>query len=96
MSETVLSILLALVLPNVAHASSPAAWADLFERAERSCHAASQLREPTTLGQVVDFSQHVLVTVQGTWPQPHMNGEPAVFECLYRKADGVAEARERL
>ena len=45
-------------------------------------------------GKPVDFSDKVLVIVDGNWPQPHMKNAPAHFACLYDKRTRTAEAAE--
>jgi hypothetical protein len=81
---------------SVALASSDAAWAELFNKASIACQAASGLKDTSTPSRPVDFDERVLVMVDGTWPQAHMNNKKAVFACLYGKTDGKAEAQEML
>ena len=76
-----------------ARASSPDAWAELFKRASAACAKASELKKVRT-GKPVDFSDKVLVIVDGIWPQPHMKNAPARFACLYDKHARTAEAAE--
>jgi hypothetical protein len=76
-----------------ARASSPDAWAELFKRASAACAKASELKKVRT-GKPVDFSDKVLVIVDGIWPQPHMKNAPARFACLYDKRARTAEAAE--
>lgn len=76
-----------------ARASSPDAWTELFKRASAACAKASELKKTTT-GKPVDFSDKVLVIVDGIWPQPHMKNAPARFACLYDKRARTAEAAE--
>jgi len=76
-----------------ARASSPDAWAELFKRASAACAKASELKKAKT-GKPVDFSDKVLVIVDGNWPQPHMKNAPARFACLYDKRALTAEAAE--
>jgi hypothetical protein len=45
-------------------------------------------------GKPVDFSDKVLVIVDGIWPQPHMKNAPARFACLYDKRSRTAEVAE--
>lgn len=74
-------------------ASSPEAWAELFKRAQTACVKASDLKKPKA-GTPVDFSDKVLVVVDGTWPQAHMKNAPARFACLYDKQSRKAEVNE--
>ena len=76
-----------------ARASSPDAWAELFKRASAACAKASELKKVRT-GKPVDFSDKVLVIVDGIWPQPHMKNAPARFACLYDKRTRTAETAE--
>ena len=76
-----------------ASASSPEAWAELFKRAQTACVKASDLRKPKA-GTPVDFSDKVLVIVDGHYPQPHMKNAAARFVCLYGKSSRTAELRE--
>ena len=76
-----------------ARASSPDAWAELFKRASAACAKASELKKVRT-GKPVDFSDKVLVIVDGIWPQPHMKNAPARFACLYDKRSRTAEVAE--
>ena len=76
-----------------ARASSPDAWTELFKRASAACVKASELRKAKA-GTPVDFSDKVLVIVDGHYPQPHMKNAAARFVCLYGKASRTAEVRE--
>lgn len=76
-----------------ARASSPDAWTELFKRASAACAKASELKKVRT-GKPVDFSDKVLVIVDGIWPQPHMKNAPARFACLYDKRARTAEVAE--
>jgi len=90
------SILLAAVVALAAapaSASSPEAWAELFKRAQTACVKASDLKKPKA-GTPVDFSDKVLVVVDGIWPQAHMKNAPARFACLYDKRTHKAEVNE--
>ena len=44
--------------------------------------------------EAVDFTDKVLVIVDGIWPQPHMKNAPARFACLYDKRARTAETAE--
>jgi len=76
-----------------AFAASPDKWAELMQRASTACAKASQLKGAKT-GTPVDFSDKVLVMVDGVWPQPHMKNAPGRFACLYDKRAQTAEANE--
>ena len=86
-----LGVLLAAAAP--AGASSPDKWAELVQRASAACAKASELKKAKA-GAPVDFSDKVLVMVDGLWPQPHMKNAPARFACLYDKRTQRAEAAE--
>jgi hypothetical protein len=81
------------VTTTAAIASSPDKWAELMQRASAACSKASELKNVKT-GTPIDFSDKVLVIVDGTWPQPHMKNAPARFACLYDKRTQKAEAAE--
>ena len=74
-------------------AASPDKWAELTQRASAACVKASALKGAKS-GTPVDFSDKVLVMVDGVWPQPHMKNAPARFACLYDKRAQTAEANE--
>ena len=74
-------------------ASSPAEWSKLWQQASAACVKASELKKAKA-GPPVDFSDKVLVMVDGHWPQPHMKNAPARFACLYDKRSRTAEAHE--
>jgi hypothetical protein len=76
-----------------AFAASPDKWAELMQRASAACVKASALKAAKS-GTPVDFSDKVLVMVDGVWPQPHMKNAPARFACLYDKRAQTAEANE--
>lgn len=73
--------------------SSSDKWAELMQRASAACIKASELKKAKAGGSV-DFSDKVLVMVDGIWPQPHMKNAPARFACLYDKRTQKAEAVE--
>ena len=78
---------------NSAHASTPEAWAELFKRASAACVKASDLRKAKA-GTPVDFSDKVLVIVDGIYPQPHMKNARGRFVCLYDKRARTPEVAE--
>lgn len=73
--------------------SSSDKWAELMQRASAACVKASELKKAKA-GIPVDFSDKVLVMVDGIWPQPHMKNAPARFACLYDKRTQKAETAE--
>ncbi len=87
-------VILAAALGGIpAQAASPEAWAELFRKASAACVKASELKEAKA-AKPVDFSDKVLVMVDGRWPQPHMKNQRARFACLYDKRAATAEAHE--
>ena len=74
-------------------ASTPGKWAELTQQASAACVKASGLKKAKA-GMPVDFSDKVLVMVDGIWPQAHMKNAPAHFACLYDKRSRKAEANE--
>jgi len=78
---------------TTAEASSPEAWAELFKRATAACVKASELKKARA-GTPVDFSDKVLVVVDGHYPQPHMKNAAARFACLYDKRTRTTEVAE--
>jgi hypothetical protein len=74
-------------------ASSPEAWAELFKRASAACVKVSELKKARA-GTPIDFSDKVLVIVDGTWPQPHMKNAAAHLACLYDKRSRAAEVAD--
>ena len=90
---TIIAIGLAASTATTALASSSRSWAELMKRASASCAMASELKKTKT-GTPVDFSDKVLVIVEGNWPQPHMKNAPARFACLYDKRTQKAEVAE--
>lgn len=89
----ILGLCIAAASAATAEASSPAAWADLFKRASAACVKASALTKAKAVTPV-DFTDKVLVIVDGQWPQPHMKNAAARFVCLYDKRARTAEASE--
>ena len=75
------------------NAATPEAWADLMKRASETCTTASGLKKAKA-SKLVDFSDKVLVAVDGNWPQPHLKNAAARFACLYDKRSQTAEAME--
>ena len=88
-------VIAAAVTAPPARAASPDAWAALFKAASAACVTASGLKDAKA-GKPIDFSDKVLVFVEGRWPQPHMNNAATRFACLYDKTAKTAEANEAM
>ena len=88
-----LAAALALVATTT-HASSDAAWAELYAKAGAACLKASGLSATKLRGQPVDFQATVLMIVDGRYPQPHMKNAKGTSYCLYDKVSGKTEATE--
>ena len=84
----------ALVLSPQSHASSPAAWAELFAKASAACTKAANFTGAKVRGQPVDFDEVVLAIVDGRYPQPHMNNASGTVYCLYHKTTGKTQVSE--
>ena len=96
MRNGIISMLLVCVAsasPGQSLASSADKWAELTQRASAACAKASELKNAKA-GKSTDFSDKVLVLVDGIWPQPHMKNATARFVCLYDKRTQTAEAVE--
>lgn len=91
MSILALGVMAASAAPALASSSDK--WAELMQRASTACVKASELKKAKA-GIPVDFSDKVLVIVDGIWPQPHMKNAPARFACLFDKRTQKAEAVE--
>lgn len=92
-TAALLALAIAAASTATALASSSAKWAELTNRASAECAKASELKKPKT-APPIDFSDKVLVFVDGIWPQPHMKNAPARFVCLYDKLTERAQAVE--
>ena len=80
---------------NVANASSPEAWAELFAKANTDCTKAANLAGGTVRGEPVDFEAAVLVIIDGRYREPLMKkNAKATRYCLYDKQTGKAEVSE--
>lgn len=94
LGSTSIFVVVAMVAPmTAALGSSSDKWAELMQRASAACIKASELKKAKA-SMPVDFSDKVLVMVDGIWPQPHMKNAPARFACLYDKRTQKAEAAE--
>ena len=90
---TVIAFGVAVTSVSSAFGSTSDEWAKLMQRASAACIKSSELKKAKA-GTPVDFSDKVLVMVDGTWPQPHMKNAAARFACLYDKRSQKAEAVE--
>jgi hypothetical protein len=79
---------------DIAHASSPDAWAELYAKSGEACLKAADLTGATVRGQPVDFEGVVLLVVDGRYPQPHMKNARGTMYCLYDKKSGKTEVAE--
>jgi hypothetical protein len=77
-----------------ADASSPSAWAELYAKAGTACIKASNLASAAMRGQPVDFSDVVLLVIDGRFPQPHMKNAQGRMYCLYNKISGATQIAE--
>lgn len=81
---------------SAAHASTPASYDRLNQRTAAACLMAAKLKN-ARVGPPVRFSDRYSVdvrTVDGTWPQAHMNRAPASMLCVYHRRLGTAEVQE--
>ena len=92
-SMAIIALGVTAVSMTAARASTSEKWAELMQRASGACVKASELKKAKA-GTPVDFSDKMLVMVDGIWPQPHMKNAPARFACLYDKRTQRAEAVE--
>jgi heat shock protein HslJ len=87
---------LAVAVPHLSSASTPAADEAVDRASTAACIKASGL-EDATVGPITRFSDDFLVdarTVTGAWPQPHMNKTQGMVLCLYNRRTGRAETQE--
>jgi hypothetical protein len=71
-----------------AWAASPQAWNAYGLQVQKSCLAASGLRNPRPAGERVDLpgpgdALSSALLVEGSYPQPHMAGRRGLELCLY-------------
>jgi hypothetical protein len=87
---------LALLAAAPASASTPAAWRELQQQAERSCIAASAFARPRVSNMVVfdDATGVVALLVTGTYRQRHMKGASGTNLCLYNRKTKKAAVEE--
>jgi hypothetical protein len=84
------------LLAAPASASTPAAWQQLQEQAQRGCAAASTFARPK-FGKMIIFDDAtglVAFLVSGTYRQRHMNGAAGTDLCLYNRKTGKAVVEE--
>ena len=72
---------------SAAHASSTAAWAELYAKAGAACTEASGLGSAKARSESADFQGAVLLIVDGR----HPNGMRGTAYCLYDKVTAKAE-----
>jgi hypothetical protein len=70
-----------------AQASSLAAWAELYAKADTACTKASGLADAKARRETADFQGALLVIIDGR----HPNGTRGTAYCLYDKVTGKAE-----
>ena len=79
---------------DIANASSPEAWAELFAKAKADCTKAANLNGSTARGEPIDFEAAVLVIVDGRYQGTLKENAKATRYCLYDKRTGKAEISE--
>lgn len=72
-------------------AAAPDAWAALMKHESAACIASTGLTNARAC-KPTDFSDNMLIPVDGRWQQPHMKNATARFACLYDKCAQTAEA----
>jgi hypothetical protein len=84
------------LLAAPASASTPAAWRQLQQQAERGCIAASGLARPRVSNMIVfdDATGVVALLVSGTYRQRHMKGATGTNLCLYNRKTRKAAVEE--
>jgi hypothetical protein len=76
-------------------ASSPEAWAAHRTEVVAKCSQASGLRNARLMGRLIEYDDSVGFTaalIVGTYPQPHMKGQPGKSLCLFDKRSRTAQA----
>jgi hypothetical protein len=86
----------AAMLAAPASASPPEEWRQLQQRAERSCIAASNFRQPRVSKMIVfdDVTGVVALLVTGTFRSRHMRGATGTNLCLYNRRTNTAAVEE--
>ncbi len=90
-----LAALTALAAP--AFASAPDAWSEHEAAVVAACGAASGLKNPTAISQLVMYDDSIGIDgllLTGEYPQAHMAGQSAMVLCLFNKANGTAAVSE--
>ena len=76
-------------------AASPGAWLELFAKAGAACKKKADLKQSRVIGgEPILFSDRLLLIVEGTYPQLHMNNRKGKFYCLYNQETNTAEISE--
>jgi hypothetical protein len=81
-------VFLAVVTAGIARGSTPEAWTAHEKEVVSACAAASNLREATPGGRLVEFDDRVgftVVVIDGRYPQPHMKNKRGRVLCLFDK-----------
>lgn len=79
-----------------AMSATPESYAKLDKVTEAACDKASNLNS-AIVGPVIRYSDRTGIDariVDGTWPQPHMNGAKARMLCLYNRKNKRVEVQE--
>lgn len=90
-----LAAVAAAVCVSPAAASSPEAWAAHRTEVVAKCSHASGLRNARLMGRLIEYDDRVGFTaalIVGTYPQPHMKGQPGKSLCLFDKRSRTAQA----
>jgi hypothetical protein len=73
---------------GIAHGSTPEAWTAHEKEVVSACAAASNLRDATPGGRLVEFEDRVgftAVVIDGRYPEPHMKNKRGRVLCLFDK-----------
>ena len=91
-------VLLFLTIANVAHASSPDAWAKLDADSAKACIAASGFSKAKVSASThfSDTAGYDVRVVSGIYPQKHMKGATGQVLCLYGRKSKIVEVQELL
>jgi hypothetical protein len=94
--RNVLGLVALSLLATPAAASSPQAWAQLQQQAERSCITASGFVRPRVSNMIVfdDSTGVVALLVTGTFRQARLGGVTGTNLCLYNKATKKTAVQE--
>jgi hypothetical protein len=80
-------------LGGSAHASTPAAWDQMNQRANRACVAMSGLSRPLLLAKKISFSDVIGVEIRQLWGVDS-RGRMKRLLCAYNRSSGRAEIQE--